>query len=821
MGRSIFAVALLIILSYHLDAQSSLSPIDKYLLVKQKNTSPDQLFVHLDRNNYKPGDTIYFQGYIRDRFTNEFESKSVSLYALLFDNNRKTIDSSRFKIENSTCSGWMSIPPGAKRGKYHFVAFTSNMQNLDPSEAFHTDLLVKGADKIPGENETSSDSELFGLSFLPEGGNSVQGLEQKIGFNATDGKGYPVHIKGLLKNSFGSTIDTIESGDYGPGYFVCTPEPGMSVEITEGPGKGKRWRMPDPKATGIGLSVKTIDNRSFSVDIQSSYYNNDTLTVAGVMNTNLVFLQNLTLNKRQRIVVQTDQLPSGVVQITVFSKDLRPLAERLYYVNSDKRIVFNIVARSPISAPGRETELTISVSDGLGNPSSGIFSISVADSVSDHTTEIDTPGIESALDYNPFFQMDLPQKVHVTGFENLSDEERDLMLMVYGREKFTWDFTNQKITLQDLTNYDLLNIKVVGVSAVHPSVRKLDLISLEDPTVMHLKTNKAGDIFLVLDSLPAKTKSVTLLPVNRANSAINGVMWSIPYSEQYLNHRSFFTSQQSDNRLQEADKPSLNKPEIIDKSNGTDLKRKGITDQTFELPEVTITSAKKYEYKNKYEEAYKYTNVKSLSHDQLSSSNSMAEAIRRIVNPYIMEEADAFHPGAAIYLRPSHSFFGGNVKVMFVLDGVPLHDDFAWQKISDLHPDQIASISVLEGSQSHVIYGEEALGGVIFVNTYYPGHTKMRTDWKSQNKTNNLLTPIAIYRQNVEFYNTAGSEIEDNRDSNGSSTVYWNPEVYFNGKEPVKIKYLNHNYKGPVIITINGVSFNNLIGTGRESYWVR
>jgi hypothetical protein len=151
MNRNIFFSVLLIILCFNLSAQTANSPIENYLLLKQKSISPDQLFVHLDRNKYKPGDTIYFQAYIRDRFTNEFESKSVSLYALLFDDNKAKVDSSRFKIDNSTCSGWMSVPLEAKSGKYHFVAFTSIMQNFDPTEAFQTDLIVKGIDKISRE----------------------------------------------------------------------------------------------------------------------------------------------------------------------------------------------------------------------------------------------------------------------------------------------------------------------------------------------------------------------------------------------------------------------------------------------------------------------------------------------------------------------------------------------------------------------------------------------------------------------------------------------------------------------------------------------
>lgn len=806
MSRNIIISVLIIILCCNLSAQTTDSPIEKYLLLKQKSISPDQLFVHLDRNKYKPGDTIYFQAYIRDRFTNEFESQSVSLYALLFDNNRVKVDSTRFKIDNSTCSGWMSIPSKAKSGKYHFAAFTSIMQNFDPSEAFQSDILVKGPDKIVVENDASFNSEYFELKFLPEGGNSVQGLEQRIGFNATDGRGYPVHIEGLLKNSSGSTLDTIKSGAYGPGLFVCTPEPGMYVEITKGTNKEKMWKLPNPMASGICMSVKTIDKRSFSIEIQSNNYNNDTLTVVGVMNTNQIFMQNLVLNKKQRVVIDTDQLPSGVAQITVFSKDLHPLAERLYYVNSDKHLMFKIVPGSQIYNPGQETELTISVNDGLGNPSSGIFSISVTDSISGRAGDIYTPGIESVLNYNPYFQRNLPRKVLVTGLENLTNEERDLMLMIYGWTRYNWDFTDKETTAKDLLNYDLINIKVLGESKVHPSVKKLDLISLEGPSVIHLLTKINGEISLPLDSLPRDTHTVTLIPGTKEKKKVTAANLSIVSNPGYFNDKKFLTVQ-----------PAL--PPKILRSTQDDF-RFSRADNLIEIPEVTIKSSPKIKvkYQNIYEDRYKYANIKSSDPELIHNSWDLESAIRSMV-------PTATITNDAVYIRGGGggtSFFGGVVGALIVLDGMPLYSN-GWQIAKTFSITEIASFTVLKGKQGVTIYGLEAGGGVIFVNTmlHDPTLNNVYTKLESQNKNSNLLLPLKIYRSNIEFYNPGKFDIDNDPEIQKGSTYYWNPEVYFNGKEPVKIKYLNLKHTGPVLITINGASVNNLIGAGRASYWVK
>jgi len=114
------------------------------------------------------------------------------------------------------------------------------------------------------------------------------------------------------------------------------------------------------------------------------------------------------------------------------------------------------------------------------------------------------------------------------------------------------------------------------------------------------------------------------------------------------------------------------------------------------------------------------------------------------------------------------------------------------------------------------------LGGVIFINTIAQDRTidNHPTEWKSQNK-NNMLLPINIYRSNIEFYNPTKFDVENDPVIQRGSTYYWNPEVYFNGKEAVKIKYINLKHKGPVIITVNGESINNLVGSGRESYRVK
>jgi hypothetical protein len=795
------------------------SQIEKYLRYQQESTGADQVFVHLDRNMYRPGDTIRFQAYIRNRFSYEYGSKSVSLYALLFDEKQALADSSRFKIDNSTSSGWMAIPGNAKPGKYHFSAFTGMMQNFDPSDAFQLDLNVsdiksskiknvaslknKNKPSVPKDLNIPSENRNIELRFLPEGGTLVYGPEQRIGFNATNAKGEPVCIEGLLKNNTGIILDTIKSGTFGPGFFEFIPQRGMYVELINSVTEEKIWPLPDPVSNGICLSVKPAGDRSFAVEIQSDSYNGDSVIVTGIMNLNQIFSRELILNKKQRITVETDQLPAGVVQITLFDKHLRPVAERLFYVNADKHLKLKISPDKQLYDPGEETELSISITDDRGNPAEGIFSIAVIDSLTGHDAEIFTPDIDYSLNYHPYFPGNLPAKVLAAGLENLSSEDRDLLLMVYGWSKFNWDFKQPGTGKNENIDYDILNMRILYALKSHRVDRRLDLISLEGPSIKHLFTNKMGDIVFPLDSLPDIARSVSMMPDTKNKKRIQGAMLSIPHNEKYFKSSKLLIPQPS---------IPLNINYISQENYNISL-----GDSVIEIPEVTITGRQGSikEYHDKYEEMYQYANIRSLDYEQLWSSNTLKDAIYRLISPYIMTDD-------YIVLRQPRSFFGGYGPALIVLDGMPLYTRDALSWVSSIPGRELTSLTILFGTQGFARYGEAAQGGVVFVNTRSddPKLLKIRTQWILQNEKDKILLPINIYRQNKEFYCPAKSEIDADPVLQYRSTIFWDPEVYFTGKEPVKIKYTNLKRRGPVKITINGVSVNNLAGTGRSSYLV-
>ena len=797
--------------------------IDQYLNFQQYATGKDQVFVHTDRNRYAPGDTVYFQAYIRNRFSGEFETHSAAFYSMLYNGQKELIDSSRFRIENSRSSGWMAIPTNAGNGKYQLIAFTGMMQNFNPEDAFRLDILVQdmigqpardAEEKHMTENNPekntglSPDNQDIEMKFLPEGGTLVAGLEQRIGFNAVNRQGEPVKVAGLLLNANDQIIDTIRSGSYGPGQFVCKVERGMYAKLTNDGFEDKKWPLPAPATSGICLSVHPINNRSFAVEVQSNNYTGDLAYISVSTNMTQFFSQEFSLNKKQRFEVDTNQLPSGVAQITLFDNQKRPVAERLLAINTDKHLKYKIKTDRTNYSSDMDTELSVSVTDGLGNPAEGVFSISAVDSLSGQSANLYTPGIEYSLIYHPYFLKNLPIQVLTDGIENLTPEDRDLIFMVYGWKKYNWDFNLiKKANPMDLINFDVMNLRIRSASKNKKSDQKLDLFSMEGSSILHLVTDKNGETTLPLDSLPEITRSVIMMPVQYDIKKMTEAKLTVPSNPSYFKSEKLFSS----GPIIPA---AVNNPFPLSSES-----KPFLSDTTIALKGITVNAKRKSnsEYHDKYEKFYNNENVKSLDAIPLSESSNFTTALYKTTNVDVI--------GNKVYLRVKTSFFLPRVPALFVLDGLPLFADDAFKQVKEIPPGEIASLTVLKGSQGWSMYGERAKGGVIFVNTKAssPARNNLKTEMRTNNSNNQLLLPIAIYRPDIEFYNPSGEEVVRDPQIQSSSTVYWNSEIYFNGKEPVKIKYpnlKNLNYDGKVIITINGISSGNMTGTGRASYQI-
>jgi hypothetical protein len=78
-----------------------------------------------------------------------------------------------------------------------------------------------------------------------------------------------------------------------------------------------------------------------------------------------------------------------------------------------------------------------------------------------------------------------------------------------------------------------------------------------------------------------------------------------------------------------------------------------------------------------------------------------------------------------------------------------------------------------------------------------------------------------LFRPNIEFYIPEVKNISDEPQNFVRPTLFWNPELVFDGANPLTIKYPNHLKKGTVLIKVNGVTEDSRPFSGEYRYKIR
>ena len=124
-------------------------------------------------------------------------------------------------------------------------------------------------------------------------------------------------------------------------------------------------------------------------------------------------------------------------------------------------------------------------------------------------------------------------------------------------------------------------------------------------------------------------------------------------------------------------------------------------------------------------------------------------------------------PGASSrILMRGVSTLGGSNQPLFIIDGVPVNNSFSGStsinggtdfgnKVNDLNPDDIESISILKGASGSALYGSRAANGVIIITT-------KKGEKKKEGKTEITVTSSAGFEEpfrTIKYQNEFGQGI--------------------------------------------------------------
>ena len=279
------------------------------------------------------------------------------------------------------------------------------------------------------------------LGFYPEGGDLVDGLISKVAFKALNEFGKPADIKGVIKDNDDNTITNFESFHNGMGAFNLEPKIGKTyyAVITHPKGINKKYNLPKSLKRGWTMNVNNAEKEKVMVTIQST--ETETMSLAAQVRGEMYFATEINIARgKNEIEIPTKDFPMGVAQITLFDSKNIERAERLVFVNKDKKLNISLKTDKSQYLPREKVKMDIEVTDERGLPMPANLSLAVVDDKLLSFADDKSSNILSSL----MLENDLKTKVEEPQFyfndkEAKADEALDYLLMTDGWRRFTWE----------------------------------------------------------------------------------------------------------------------------------------------------------------------------------------------------------------------------------------------------------------------------------------------------------------------------------------------------------------------------------------------
>ncbi|RWY48326.1 hypothetical protein [Mucilaginibacter gilvus] len=373
-------------------------------------------------------------------------------------------------------------------------------------------------------------SQNIDLQFMPEGGYLVGGLPAHVGFKAIGEDGKGVDISGIITNHEGKKVAVFNALRYGIGSFDLAVQKGeiYTAKATLPGNIIKEYPLPLIKGTGTIVTVKNellSDSLEVSIFATSDFANlgNDYFLIGkarGVIcyAATFNFIRGNVIKKK----IAKSLFPDGITKLVMLTTNQRPLNERMTYIGNHDNLHIRLKTNLTNYAPHDSVALNIKVTDDVGNPIAGNFSMAVTDDA-----EVKT---DTMKDGNMLTQMlltaDLQGRIEQPNYYLSSKtaeswQALDNLLITQGWIGYNWEqyFNSKTIIFKPVNGF---GVKGRVLNGFNKPVRQTNvLLFSKSPTIlMSTTTNNNGEFYF--DNFPRiDTPIFVLKAVNKSGKSFN------------------------------------------------------------------------------------------------------------------------------------------------------------------------------------------------------------------------------------------------------------------------------------------------------------
>jgi hypothetical protein len=770
----------------------------------EKRPAVEKVYLHLDKQDYNFGDTIWYKAYTVIGVHHQLSALSGVLYVELISPEDSLVSRQRIALVSGI--GWSDspLPHTLKPGAYRIRAYTRWMQNTG-SDCFYDQSVQIGG--LAPETLKQITQKHPDVQFFPEGGQLVNGVRSRVAVKAVRVNGLGEDIKGTIEDNEGNTVADFATQHLGMGVFAFIPQSGKTYKAKISGTGETAFTIDLPKAQEIGytlaISNSEKDSIYIKVAVNDQTFNqqkNSTFYIIAQSSGKVYYTTEGKLDGTVYAAkVEKSRFPTGIAQFTLFSQNGEPLAERIAYIEGNDTLKLNITSPAASYAARQNVKLSLQAKDNDNVPVAGSFSVAV---INESRTAIDQDA-ESTIMNNLLLTSDLKGFIEKPNyyFTHVNEESKanlDLLMLTQGYRRFEWkqvlDNKDPALAYQPESSLQLAGTLKTTSGKPVPN-GKITLMAAKDNLLRDTTADINGNYKFTKLYLPDSEKVV--LRARKKNDGSNVVIYVKQNDYARLNKVSF------------PGDSSINRS-----------------------PEFSAAMHRNYE---DYRQRVKFDSLKNghlLKEVKIKGSRPpKTPELRYSSNLNGPGEANQIIMGSDLYncINLSDCLVGKIFGVTFI-DGIPyslrvntiskrppltiIIDGIVTaatsHEMDNLSASDVYSIEVLRSGAYLAIYGSEAPGGALVITTKRGSEDGYAI--ANRDPTGIITYPFSGFYKARKFYSPKYGTKNNVQQPDLRSTIYWNPNIITDKDGKATFEYFNADTKGTYRVVVEGIDDNGNLG---------
>lgn len=469
-------------------------------------------------------------------------------------------------------------------------------------------------------------------------------------------------------------------------------------------------------------------------------------------------MAEINLNREKLIKIPVGEFPRGIAELTLFNRNLEPVAERLVFVNQDRRLYINAIADKDTYLTREKVKLKIRVADEKGNPLMAHLGLSVYDQI------YDNPKVSKTIESHYLLSTALRGRIYDPGYyfnpEHTDRQEAlDMLMLTQGWRVYEWREANLKEQTAEKRPY----ITDTLTGKVYPKKRKAKSLIGEQYVMAFAGDAESGKTLLKVDSLG----QYVVLPKYLQQEKRGYMYFKLLNDTKDFGIRIGDPSFEHLNKLLAQQEISYPLPAPKEKNPISHESLYKVADNVNQLDEVMVSGKKKRVFRDKY----------------MGTLDSLAKL--EINNDYVCESG----------------FLNCEVH------------EFSNEKSKPIEGETYGQYIGFQWNEDRTAY---TIKGRRYITYHYPKFTEEELMKKFN------LARIKSYYPKKDFYSPVydKEKLQDGF-PDYRNTLYWKPDIITDANGEVEVEFFCSDISSHFLGIVEGVDGTGLLGRDEFKFYVR